>query len=126
MSDILSRIYASKALVRARDEALEPYTQLRERALESKAQRRPFLGALRSASGPALIGEIKRASPSVGLIARNFDPAAVARIYDGAGVDCISVLTESDHFLGELGYLRLARAQSSRPMLRKDFMRLAL
>jgi indole-3-glycerol phosphate synthase len=121
-SDILTRIYDAKAVVSARDEAQEAYDVVRAHALASKRDRRPFLNALRSASGPALIGEIKRASPSAGLIARNFDPAAIARVYDGAGVDCISVLTEADHFLGELGYLEIARKNTTRPILRKDFL----
>ncbi|MFN2450175.1 MAG: indole-3-glycerol-phosphate synthase [Candidatus Baltobacteraceae bacterium] len=122
MADILSRIYAAKSVVRKREEAIEPYDTVRALALACKSARRPFLAALNASNGPAIIGEIKRASPSVGLIARNFEPANVARVYDGAGVDCISVLTESDHFLGELAYLSLARASSTRPLLRKDFL----
>lgn len=122
MVDILHRIYDAKALVSVREEAQEPYEAVRAKATASKAQRRGFLRALQTSSGPAIIGEIKRASPSAGLIARNFDPAAVARIYDAAGVDCISVLTESDHFLGELGYLEIARKNAGKPLLRKDFL----
>lgn len=122
MVDILHRIYDAKAAARIREEALEPYDTVRARALARKSERRPFLRALRTSSGPAIIGEIKRASPSAGLIARNFDPAAIARTYDVAGVDCISVLTEADHFLGELRYLDLARENSTRPLLRKDFL----
>ena len=122
MADILRRIFAAKAAVRAHDEALEPYDGVRARALAGKNERRPFVQALRESRGPAIIGEIKRASPSVGLIARNFDPASVARTYDAAGADCISVLTESDHFLGELASLRVARTNSTRPLLRKDFL----
>jgi|SRR5579884_1510488 len=122
MVDILSRIYDAKAVVSARDEAQEPYDIVRAHALASKRDRRPFLAALCAARGPALIGEIKRASPSAGLIARNFDPATIAHVYDSASVDCISVLTESDHFLGELGFLEVARKNSTRPLLRKDFL----
>lgn len=122
MVDILHRIYDAKSVVTAREEAQEPYEAVRERALARAPERRPFLSAIRASNGPAIVGEIKRASPSAGLIARNFDPAAVARTYDSAGVDCISVLTESDHFLGELRYLDVARANSTRPLLRKDFL----
>jgi indole-3-glycerol phosphate synthase len=122
MVDILRRIYDAKAAASAQDEAREPYDIVRAHAFARKRERRGFLAAIRSAEGPAIIGEIKRASPSAGLIARNFDPAAIASTYDGAGVDCISVLTESDHFLGELTYLDLARKHSSRPLLRKDFL----
>lgn len=122
MADILHRIYDAKLRVSAVDEEREPYAAVRERALASKADRRGFLRALRASNGAAIIGEIKRASPSAGLIARNFDPAAVARVYDEAGVDCISVLTESDHFLGELQYLHVARRNAGKPLLRKDFL----
>lgn len=122
MSDILSTIYAAKAAHFAREELREPYEEIVGRALASVAGRRPFTSALCAASGGAIVGEIKRASPSAGLIARNFDPAAIARIYDGAGVDAISVLTEADHFLGDLAYLNVVRASCQRPILRKDFL----
>ncbi len=122
MADILSRIFAAKAHVRTRDEARESYEAVRTLALASILQRRRFTRALTAANGPAIIGEIKRASPSVGLIARNFDPAQTARTYERAGVDCISVLTESDHFLGELQYLNEVRRVTARPLLRKDFL----
>jgi indole-3-glycerol phosphate synthase len=78
--------------------------------------------AIAGARGPAIVGEIKRASPSVGLIARNVDPAAIAAAYERAGVDAVSVLTESDHFLGELAHLDAARGATRRPILRKDFL----
>lgn len=122
MVDILHRIYEAKAAVLAQDQEREPYEIVRAHALARKRERRSFLQALRNAEGPAIVGEIKRASPSAGLIARNFDPAAIAQMYDASGVDCISVLTESDHFLGELGYLEIARGHASRPLLRKDFL----
>lgn len=122
MVDILRRIYDAKALASAQEEAREPYDVIRAHALARRRERRPFLDAIRNADGPAIIGEIKRASPSAGLIARNFDPAAIAQTYDHSAVDCISVLTEADHFLGELGYLDVARRQSKCPLLRKDFL----
>lgn len=122
MPDILQRIYESKRRSRLRDEVARPYETVRSQALARRKERRPFLSAVAQARGPAIIGEIKRASPSAGLIARNFDAAAIAASYDRAGVDAISVLTESDHFLGELAYLEIARANSSRPLLRKDFL----
>lgn len=122
MVDILHRIYEAKAAVLAHDQAREPYDMVRENALARKPQRRSFLQAIRSAEGPAIVGEIKRASPSAGLIARNFDPASIAQMYDASGADCISVLTESDHFLGELAYLEVARRHAKCPLLRKDFL----
>ena len=122
MADTLQKIYAAKAALLEAEERQEPYALLRERATERRSQRRPFLGALRAASGAAIVTEIKRASPSAGLIARNFDPVFIARTYDSAGADAISVLTERDHFLGELSYLDEVRGVTSRPLLRKDFI----
>lgn len=122
MSDTLQKIYAAKAAQLVEEEASEPYEAVRERALARKPERRNFLGALRAAGGCAMIAEIKRASPSAGLIARNFDPPAIARVYESAGVDAISVLTERDHFLGELDYLDRVREATTRPLLRKDFL----
>ena len=122
MNDMLTRLYAAKAEVLRAEEAREPYAEILERAERRGDERRPFAAALRAARGPAIIAEIKRASPSVGLIARNFDPAAIAAAYAGAGADAISVLTESDHFLGDINYLDLARAHAGVPILRKDFL----
>ena len=120
--DILNKIYAAKAQHLEDDMRREPYAGIRERALASVATRRPFLQALREKSGSAIIAEIKRASPSAGLIARDFDPEAIARVYENAGVDAVSVLTEADHFLGELAFLPLVRAVTTKPLLRKDFL----
>ncbi len=122
MSNILERLYAAKAVSLANEEATVSYESLVARGLGRRDERRPFAKTLREARGPAVIAEIKRASPSVGLIARNFDPALVASRYELAGADAISVLTEADHFLGDLSYLDVARAHSTRPILRKDFL----
>jgi indole-3-glycerol phosphate synthase len=122
MSDLLERLYAAKARVLAEEQQREPLEVLLPRAERSRDERRSFSAALRGARGPAIVAEIKRASPTVGLIARNFDAAAIASSYERAGVDAISVLTESDHFLGDLANLQEARAHSSRPILRKDFL----
>ncbi len=120
--DVLKKIYASKAKHLDAEMGCEPYADIRDRALASVATRRPFLDALRSRSGSALIAEIKRASPSAGLIARDFDPESIAKMYERAGADAISVLTESDHFLGDLTFVPRVRAVSSLPLLRKDFL----
>lgn len=122
MSDILTRLYEAKARVLSEEQAREPLAVVAELAEKRRSDRRPFRKALLGARGAAVIAEIKRASPSAGLIARNFDPAAVASMYQRAGADAISVLTESDNFLGELGYLDIARQQSRLPILRKDFL----
>lgn len=122
MSDILTRLYEGKARVLAEEQVREPLATLQERAEARRAERRPFRDALTQARGAAVIAEIKRASPSAGLIARNFDPASIAGMYQRAGADAISVLTESDNFLGELGFLDVARANAKLPILRKDFL----
>lgn len=122
MTDILQRIFEAKSLVTAREQAAEPYEAVRDRALARKSERRSFTSALRVSTGPAIVGEIKRASPSAGLIVRNFDAAATAKTYEDSAVDCISVLTESDHLLGELSYLDVVRSRTSKPLLRKDFL----
>ena len=123
MNDMLDKLYAATAKVRAADEAREPLDVVRARAATRAAERRPFRAALLQGEGPAIIAEIKRASPSVGLIVRELDPAAIARAYEAAGANAISVLTEGDHFLGDLAYLDVARSACHLPLLRKDFMR---
>ena len=123
MTDMLERLYAAKAHARAADEEREPLDVLLERAETRRAERRDFRGALLSARGPAIVAEIKRASPSVGIIVPKLDPAEVARTYEAAGADAISVLTEADHFLGDLAYVDVAREASRLPILRKDFLR---
>jgi indole-3-glycerol phosphate synthase len=122
MTDMLEKLYAAKAHVRAADEAREPLDVLRERAESRRGERRRFRAALAAARGPAIVAEIKRASPSVGLIVPHLDPAEIARAYEAAGADAVSVLTEGDHFLGDLAYVDVARAACRLPILRKDFL----
>jgi indole-3-glycerol phosphate synthase len=122
MSDILEKLYAAKAAALEEEQRRESLAEVVERGLSRRAQRRSLSAALRGARGPAIIAEIKRASPSLGLIARNFDPAQIAATYERAGADAVSVLTEADHFLGDLAYLDVARANCARPILRKDFL----
>ena len=122
MANTLQKIYAAKAELLAAEEQKEPYEVVRERALARRGERRGFVRALERAGGTAIITEIKRASPSAGLIVRNFDPVATARVYHEAGADAISVLTENAHFLGDLSYLDQVRKVTDRPLLRKDFL----
>ncbi len=99
-----------------------PLSEIQQRAKDQEPPR-DFLRALQqSANHPSLIAEVKKASPSEGLIRHNFDPAAIASAYDRAGADCLSILTEPHHFQGSLDYLRLVRLSVPQPLLRKDFI----
>ncbi len=73
-------------------------------------------------SGVGIIAEIKRASPSAGIIATQFDPISIARAYERAGADAVSVVTESEYFLGDLAHLDAVRSATRLPLLRKDFL----
>ena len=85
---------------------------------------RGFIAALRTPrlSGVALIAEVKKASPSAGLICPDFDPVRIATTFEEAGADCLSILTDERFFQGSLAYLRDVRAAVSLPLLRKDFI----
>jgi indole-3-glycerol phosphate synthase len=96
---------------------------LRDAMLEH-GERRDFLTALRKPQRGdiALIAEVKKASPSAGIICENFDPVRIAREYEAAGASCLSVLTDEKFFQGSLDYLRQIRAAVKLPLLRKDFI----
>lgn len=83
---------------------------------------RDFVAAIRNAPGIALIAEVKKASPSAGLIREDFDPVEIARIYESSGATCLSVLTDEHFFQGHLDFLRAIRAEVSIPVMRKEFV----
>lgn len=120
MTDVLEKICADKAVHVAAQKSRLPLSELKTHAADMPPPR-GFIRALTSTS-PALIAEVKKASPSRGVIRADFDPANIARIYEGAGAACLSVLTDTPYFQGGDDDLRAVRAAVSLPLLRKDFM----
>ena len=122
--DILQKILRRKAEEVAECQRLRPLARLRAE-LSQAPPVRGFATALQTALAagrPAVIAEIKRASPSKGLLRAQFDPAALAAAYERGGATCLSVLTDRDFFQGEAGHLRQAREACRLPVLRKDFI----
>ena len=121
---VLDKIVAEKKMEVARlPERVLAAGDLRD-ALIEHGERRDFLAALRQPrrGDIALIAEVKKASPSAGVICQDFDPVRLAKEYEAAGASCLSVLTDEKFFQGSLDYLRQIRAGVKLPLLRKDFM----
>lgn len=124
MSDILKKILAVKAQEVAAAKPSKPLPQLRAEAEQAPAAR-DFVGAIRNkiaAGKPAVIAEIKKASPSKGVLREDFRPAEIAASYAASGAACLSVLTDVQFFQGSAEYLKEARTACGLPVLRKDFV----
>ena len=119
---ILDEILTHKTAEVARAKLLRPAATLAREAAGDARPIRSLSAALRQASGVAVIAEVKRRSPSRGLIRPDFDPVAIARAYEEAGAAAISVLTDERFFGGELGFLEAIREAVDLPLLRKDFV----
>jgi indole-3-glycerol phosphate synthase len=121
MSTILDQIVAAKRREVAARQADLPLAAL-QRQLPSAPPVRDFRAALEHGDGIGIIAEVKRASPSAGVLCADFDPVAIARAYERGGADAISVLTDEPHFQGRLAYLTAVRSAVRPPVLRKDFI----
>ncbi len=124
MSDILDKIIDVKRAEIAAAQKKMPLAAMRADA-ESRVLTRDFVGALRAkvaAGKPAVIAEIKKASPSKGVLREDFIPADIAQSYAEGGAACLSVLTDRPFFQGQVDFLKQARASCQLPVLRKDFM----
>jgi indole-3-glycerol phosphate synthase len=124
VADILQRILAAKRVEIALARGAVSDDEIERRA-RAQAAARDFVAALRAkidAGTAAIIAEIKRASPSKGLLRKDFDPAEIARSYEAGGAACLSVLTDREFFQGSAEHLSAARGACTLPVLRKDFI----
>ena len=122
--DMLARIVESKRQQLRRQKSALPEAELKAR-LDDAPPPRPFAAALRAAAAagkPAVIAELKRASPSKGVLRRDYRPRELAAAYRQGGASCLSVLTDREFFRGEMAHLEEARAAARLPVLRKDFI----
>ncbi len=123
--DILQKIVSHKRDEVAAARSAQPLADMKARVADREDQPRGFERALRDASASgwtAVIAEVKKGSPSKGIIRPDFDPLEIASIYQESGATCLSVLTDEKFFLGHLRYLALIREQVGLPLLRKDFL----
>ncbi|MDX1949764.1 MAG: indole-3-glycerol phosphate synthase TrpC, partial [Rickettsiales bacterium] len=125
MKNILQEICDNKLLEIAKAKNTMPFEELKKITLEKNYQPKGFFNSLlekKLNKQPALIAEIKKKSPSKGIIRENFDPIAIANSYQKAGASCISVLTDERYFAGKNEYLQQVRNSVNLPIIRKDFI----
>jgi len=127
MSNILDQIVQTKREEVAHRSAQTSVDQLKEQIAALPRPRNFFQAVTRKRSRKStkplnLIAEVKKASPSAGIIRADFDPVEIARVYEAAGADALSVLTDEKYFQGQLAYLQMVRAAVKLPVLRKDFI----
>ena len=121
MQDTLSKIVAHKRTEIAAAKARTSLAELRGHLTQAPPVR-DFVTGLKSKNSVGLIAEVKKASPSAGVIRADFEPVAIAKIYERSGANCLSVLTDEHFFQGHLDFLRAIRSEVSIPVLRKDFV----
>ena len=121
MTNVLDQIVADKRQEIEQAKTSTPVTEL-EAQIADAPQVRDFVAALKNAPGIGLIAEVKKASPSAGIIREDFDPVAIATAYQANGASCLSVLTDEPYFQGHLDYLKAVRNAVDIPVLRKDFI----
>jgi indole-3-glycerol phosphate synthase len=121
VQDTLSKIVAHKRTEIAAAKSQRPLHELRSR-LEQAPPVCDFVAGLKAKNPVALIAEVKKASPSAGVIRADFDPVAIAKTYESHGANCLSVLTDEHFFQGHLDFLTAIRGEVSIPVLRKDFI----
>jgi indole-3-glycerol phosphate synthase len=122
VGNILDQIIAHKRVEVARAKAAVPLDELKSRAADAEKPRNFFAAVTRNPSPVNIIAEIKKASPSAGLIREDFDPVAIAKSYHQAGAAAISCLTDAKYFQGDLAYIQQIKSAVPLPILRKDFM----
>lgn len=122
MANILDQIVAHKRIEVQKAKQLAPLELMRQRATDAAKPRNFFASVTRKSSHINVIAEIKKASPSAGLIREDFDPVAIAQAYQRGGASCISCLTDEKYFQGKLDYIAQIKQAVDLPVLRKDFM----